>query len=280
MMQGKLHHLLTELGLIFAPATLVGLIGAIADLSGRSTAVLSVCTAAIIALLHYRHIVDAKVSSAFCSALMIIGAVGCYFFYENALQKDTGLVLVSKKSNDYLGELGKLISQSKEEIIFFGFDFHITVEDKREQLIKKLNEGVNIKFLVINPFSKNIELLASDFDIDLTKLKSDSANGLQGMLALKKRWAEVGPNSPNPGSLEVRFFNTTPRMRAYFFDGATGTGHAYIVPYMNKINSPQSPGYLFSVKKDGISEIYLTGMRKLWNESIVLDDKFLRDNVP
>ena len=67
-------------------------------------------------------------------------------------------------------------------------------------------------------------------------------------------------------------FEASPKMRAYFFDGATGHGRAYLVPYMNKLNSPQSPGYLFSVKKDGVAEIYLAGIRKLWQEAIPLEN--------
>jgi hypothetical protein len=268
MEQGGIHKILTDTGLILGPATLVGLFAPLMDISTRDTAILSLATVVLISLCHYRHIVNTFVSSALALAVLVICGLIYYFAYENILLKDTGLISFTKKSNDYLGELGKLIAESKDEILFFGTDFHITVEDKREDLLKKLSEGVNIKYLVLNPYSNRLSMLASDFDVNIEKLKSESLDGLQGLLTLDKRWSDIKDKSQNPGTLEIRLFDATPKMRAYFFDGGSGHGRAYLVPYMNKLNSPQSPGYLFAIKKDGVAEIYLTGIRKLWQEAI------------
>ncbi len=272
MEQSRSHKILTDIGLILGPATLVGIFAPVMDISTRDTAVLSLATVFLISLCHYRQKVNSFVPSSLALAILLVCILIYYFAYENILLKDTGLISYTKKSNDYLGELSKLIAEAKDEVLFFGTDFHITVEDKREDLLKKLSEGVNIKYLVLNPKSKRLDLLASDFDVNTEKLRSESQDGLQGLITLNQRWSEVKNRSENPGSLEVRLFEASPKMRAYFFDGATGHGRAYLVPYMNKLNSPQSPGYLFSVKKDGVAEIYLAGIRKLWQEAIPLEN--------
>jgi len=271
MDKGKFNTLLTETGLILGAATVVGIIAPLMDISTRDSAVLSVSTILLVSLCHYRQAIDQNISSALSLAVLVICALVYYFSYENIILKDTGLISFSKKSNDYLGEISRLIADSKREMILFGTDFHITVEDKREQLLKKLGEGVDVKFLILNPYSTRLEMVAADFDVNPEKLRSESIDGIQGLLTLVKRWSDIKAQSQNPGVLDVRLFDSAPKMRAYFFDGGSSGGRAYLVPYMNKLNSPQIPGYLFEVKKDGIAEIYLSGIRKLWQEAMPLE---------
>lgn len=278
MEQSKIHKLLTDTGLILSPATVVGLFAPLMGVSTRDTAVLSLATIILVSLCHYRHIINSSVSSVLSLAILVVCGLVYYFTYENILLKNTGLISFSKKSNDYLGELSKLITESRDEMLFFGTNFRITVEDKREDLLKKLSEGVNIKYLVMNPYSNRLDILASDFDMDIEKLRSEGLDNLQGLVILDKRWSEIKNRSQNPGTLEVRFFDASPKMRAYFFDGSSGHGRAYLVPYMNKLNSSQSPGYLFTISKDGIAEIYLAGIRKLWQEAIPFE-KFLAQSA-
>ncbi|WAK01354.1 hypothetical protein [Methylobacter sp. YRD-M1] len=274
MEQGKLQKLLTELGLFLGPASLVGLAAPVADISSRDTAILSFATIILISLCHYRQKINSTIPSALALAVLFTLALLYYFTYDNILLKDTGLIRFYKKSNDYLAEVSKFIADAHDEVLFFGTNFHITAEDRREELLSKLNEGLDIKFLVMDPYSQRLGMLATDFDSDVENLKKESMSGLEDLVLIEKRWSEFKNKSSNPGTFEVRLFDTSPKMRGYFFDANSAKGKAYLVPYANKLNSPQAPGFLFEMKKDGVAGIYLTGIKKLWQEAVPLD-KFL-----
>lgn len=271
MERSRLQKLLTNLSLLLGPASLVGLAAPLADISARDTAVLSFATIVLISLCHYRQKINTTIPSALALAMLSSLALLYYFTYDNILLKDTGLIRFYKKSNDYLAEVSKFITESHDEIFFFGTNFHITAEDRREELLNKLNEGTEIKFLVMNPYSQRLDMLSGDFDVNTENLRSESLSGLEDLVTLEKRWADLKGKSSNPGTFEVRLFDTSPKMRAYFFDASNEKGKAYLVPYANKLNSPQSPGFLFEMKKGGVAEIYLKGIKKLWHEAIPLD---------
>lgn len=83
-----------------------------------------------------------------------------------------------EKSNDFISSNGhqknisELILESKKEIWFFGINFDISVKSERESIVSKLNNGVDINYLVIDPESPQFEEIAKEFGYNPKELKS------------------------------------------------------------------------------------------------------------
>ena len=267
------HQILNQIGLTLGPASLITLLCQFAGVGVRDTAV--ICLASVVLLsifLNYKRL-DRRLSSSVVLVGFVFFLTLYYFTYENILLKDTGLQRYYKLSNDYLGDaLSQHIKEARGEIWFFGTNFHISAEDKRALLLEKLDKGVHIRYLVFDPFSKHLQRLADDFDSDPENAQNESILGLRDIAFMMGKWNKLKKDSRNPGMLEVRLYETTPRMRAYIFDPTSPGGKVYIVPYINKVNSPESPGFLFKTLDSSVADVYVRGVRKLWDESRPLTD--------
>jgi hypothetical protein len=100
-----LPGLLTQIGLIVTPASLIALFCGALDVSARSTAAISLLSVLLTANCLYRKRLNHFVPSSLLTALLI-GCVAVFFFsYQNVLLKDTGLIKWYRHSNDYLAEI-------------------------------------------------------------------------------------------------------------------------------------------------------------------------------
>lgn len=262
---------LTQLGLILTPAGLIALFCQVLDVSPQTTAASSLASAVLTTICIYRKPINRKVPSALLIALLV--ALGAVFFfnYHNILLKDTGLIKYYRHSNDFLPQLDDELKKSQQEIWFVGTNFNISAGERRDTILKKLGEGLTVKYLIFDPHSDQMANLALDFNQSPEELKSECEKGIQSILELRKSWEEAAKNSSRPGSLQVRIFIVHPHARFYIFDPRRSQGTTFFIPYVHKVDSPGAPGYLLENIDTGVAQAYFAGLLKQWNESVSLE---------
>jgi hypothetical protein len=269
--QDVLPGVLTQIGLILAPAGLVALFCQVMDASSRTTGATSLAVVFLTSICIYRRIINRYVPASLLTALLVALAIVFFFNYQNILLKDTGLIRWYRQSNQFLADVDPEIAQSKQEIWFFGTDFNITAGERRDRLLQKLSEGVNVKYLIFDPYSNHLDELATDFNQSPGELRAECEKGLQSLSELETEWKKRSATVTRPGELEVRVFNTHPHARFYIFDPDRDDGKTFFIPYVNDVNSPNAPGYLLQNIPKGVFHQYFDGIRKLWASSMTLE---------
>jgi hypothetical protein len=74
----------------------------------------------------------------------------------------------------------------------------------------------------------------------------------------------------------VRVFETHPHARFYVFDPARAKGNTFFVPYINRVDSPEVPGFLLENVSGGVFKSYFNGILRLWAESMDLNEYLQR----
>ena len=146
----------------------------------------------------------------------------------------------------------------------------MTAGERRDLILKRLADGVSVKYLIYDPHSADLPSLARDFDQSPDELRAECEKGLQSILEIKRRWELQVKAQASSGILEVRLFETHPHARFYYFDPENREGRSYFIPYNQDTNSPMSPGFLLQNIDGGVSLAYFSGLRKLWMRSRVL----------
>jgi uncharacterized membrane protein YobD (UPF0266 family) len=273
----SLYKTLSQLALILTPTGIIALFCQLFDVSPQATGAVSLASVFVIGICIYRQFINRYIPSSLLTALLV--GLGVVFFlnYQHILIKKTGLVRYYKQSNDYLAEIDKQINRTQQEIWFVGLDFNISATQRRDLLLSKLENGVKIRYLVFNPRSNRVGDLAKDFDQSESALRTESEKGLQNLLDLRKHWLEKSSASAHPGEIEIRMFEASPHFRLYVFDPGQSNGRTYLVPYANTVSSTILPGYLLENIDTGMYKPYFDSVRKLWTNSVTLDD-FLKSH--
>jgi hypothetical protein len=267
---GTLVAVLTQLGLIVAPAGLIALFCQVLDASSRTTGATSLAAVFLATICVYRKFINRYVPASLLTALLVGLVVVFFFNYQNLLLKDTGLIKYYQHSNDFLGQVDMPINQAKEEIWFFGTNFNVSAGERRNLLLRKLATGIKIKYLIFDPHSTHLDDLAADFDQSPAELRAECEKGLQSILQLGRDWREKAKTVQSPGELAVKIFETHPHARFYVFDPGRTQGNTFFVPYINSVNSPEVPGFLLENVDGGVFKSYFSGVLKMWNESMDL----------
>ncbi|HEU4688405.1 MAG TPA: DUF5919 domain-containing protein [Vicinamibacterales bacterium] len=265
-------RILSDLGMLLGPTTLVALFCAAIGVDPQRTSIYSLAALMFVACCYYRAWISATVPSALVLATSV--GLGTIFFmnYGNILLKDTGLIRRFVESSDIQAELGSEIGRATQEIWLFGTNFHISTVDRRPALLEKLQSGVHVRYLILNPAVPNLDVVAADFGQSVDELRQECLKGLRNVLELKQQWEAVRSRSRKPGQLEIKLYDRTPSARMYVFDPRVPSGHSIYVPYMHGFNSPNLPGYLFENTQNGVAQAYFGGLLKLWSVSKPIED--------
>ena len=127
----------------------------------------------------------------------------------------------------------------------------------------KILAGVSIRFMVLNPYSKLLNYIAKDFLIESAQLSLECHHHLKTLYDLRVFAEKAGGSGRRVGKVEIRLYDTAPRMRAYIFDGEEGT--SFFVPYGNYAYSRPLPVY-YCLNSYKISQTYIKGLENLWND--------------
>lgn len=257
-------------------------VGGIAGISGKAAGISDQATAisvlvVVSAILVYRWkkfdgLVKARTVVTSVLILISFGLIGSRllskFWLDRTISAATGIIDYSPKANDYLPKLPALIEGAKAEIWITGISFYITLPANRDLLLKKLGEGVNVKFLIYNPMSSNNEETAGGFGQSIEVLNNECYLTIAALRDLQ----EVSRKAQTKGRLEVRLFSTVPKMRLYMFDRESENGKTFFIPHVDHQNSPNVPGFLAKNIRTGIVPPFIEGAERIWNKATTFDD--------
>ncbi len=143
-----------------------------------------------------------------------------------------------------------------------GTSFYISADTYRDHIKRRLQDGVDIHFLVLDPESGNLERVAAMLNTSSKELADQCRSGIRTFAAIQK---EV-ESAKYSGRLEIRMANEELYSRIHFFDPGADDGITYYVPQVNRLNSELLPGFLV---KNGVAKfhsIYFSGIRRLWDD--------------
>lgn len=264
----KAIKIISVLGKIVTPTTIIALFCTVLNVGSTETAVISIASVIITTVFLFYPFINTKLPSSILLFLLIILLVAFFFGYQNIIMKDTGLVKYYKQSAEVIGEIPENLKKTKHEVIFLGTNFHITSKDNRQIILGKLNEGIKIKYLIFNPLSPVMDFAAIDFADSKENLMNECITGLRNIMELKRDWEKIKNASSSPGEIEIRLYNEIPRLRGYIFDPQDENGSCIYIPYLYKVNSPELPGFKFKNSSNGVFKDYYSSILKLWQSSV------------
>jgi hypothetical protein len=211
-----LNHILSEIGAFSGAAGLVGLVGKVCGASDVHIAIVSATTIIILYLYVYREMIRRYVHSHW----ILIFAIS--FITTATIEKDvvinklidqsgitraTGIIEYVPHANDWLGNIGGYMDGSKQEIWLTGMSFYVTLPQFKDRIIKKLGDGVDVRFLIYDPLSPSLPQVAQAFGQRPEELASESRVTIENLRSIEEAWKH--PTSS--AKFEVRLFNGMPR---------------------------------------------------------------------
>jgi hypothetical protein len=266
-----LIKLLKRIATFLIPSGLIGVIGQLSGFSAASTAAISLAIFCLLFLWHYKLSIQIRIRTWMVLATFVI-VTTCLvvfrhsfsaFLLERSITKATGIVDYAPHANEYLPKVAKLMEGARHDIWICGVSFYISLPQYRGILLKKLQDGVDIRFLVYDPLSASLAELATGFSQTPEELRAECITTIENLrgLIMESR------NQRTKGSIEVRLFSSAPRTRLYVVDQNSDAGYTFFIPHVDQRNSAQLPGFLARNTKDGVAFEYFSGMERMWSLS-------------
>lgn len=263
-------RLMKQAGLFLSTGGIAGVFGNCIGATQSQIAALTLGVICILFVIGYRESLQRFCRSWILIASFISILLFAIIFREQissailsyTLSKTTGIVEYHPKANDFLPKISSHIERAKEEIWLTGMSFYITLPANKDLLLKKIEEGLSVRFLVYDPTDDDLEEVAKSFSQTKEELYSECASTI---VTLQSMATEVSQRNLR-GSLEVRLFSTIPKTRIYIFDRKNESGHTFFIPHVDQQNSPNLPGFLIKNVKTGIGPPYFEGVEKLWRD--------------
>jgi hypothetical protein len=264
-------EVLGQLGTLLTSATVIGIIAKPLGLSDAETATVSIFAISALYIVIYREAIQKYIRSYILLIMISAAALSIYLYKERliglivdrTLGAAAGIVDFAPRANDFLPKLEKYITGAKQEIWFTGISFYVSLPQYKDIIIKKLAEGINVRFLVYDPNSQNLKDVARGFSQTDKSLKSECDLTIQNLKEIHDDWKI----KDLPGRFEVRVFTSIPKARIYIFDRTSEDGYTFFIPHVDQQNSPILPGFLVKNIKTGIAPAYFEGIERLWKNS-------------
>jgi hypothetical protein len=186
-----------------------------------------------------------------------------------SITKNTdGILKVYDQSNDFLTtgtdyQFTSVLTKTKREAWFTGTTFYISTDQFHNLILKKLAEGVDLNYLILDPYDGGSKAVADLLGVDQEELASQCLAGIRTL----DRIASEAQKGNYPGTLRIKLAKQAFQSRIYFFDPKSDEGITYYVPQINGTNSQFLPGFLTNNATAKFPSIYFNGILKLWNGS-------------
>lgn len=168
-------------------------------------------------------------------------------------------------SNDFLKtrDVGLFahISQAREDLWFVGVHFSVTLADGdiRKLLIRKLEEGVSVRFLIFDPTSHDAQLVAEQYGREnTTNLFRDCQTTIKYLIEIY----DIAKAKGLTRNVEIKLYREVPQSRLYVFDSNNPNSYTYFVPHLGLHRASELPGYLF--RNGSVIREYRTAITRLW----------------
>jgi hypothetical protein len=263
--------LFKQLGTVLTAGAVIGLFGKISGASDAKIATLTILTAGVLLVIIRRDAIQQRLKSStiiilgFILLLMITLFSGPFtsFLLDRTISKATGIIEYTPKANDFIPRFPKLITDAHEEVWFTGISFYISLPAYKNALLRQLENGINVRFLIYNPLSPNLDDVAAGFSQTRRELLSECDVTIQNLRTL----STDAKARNTKGRLEIRLFSTVPKMRLYVFDRHHEDGLTFFIPHVDQQNSPNAPGFLARNVATGIAPAFIDGVERVWSKS-------------
>jgi|GEM_PF-5623302 len=204
--------------------------------------------------------------------ILSMSIAGAAYFYSQPYRAmpfvaKLGVIGGYESANDYLASaLARNIELATHEITFSGVDFHISSADKRRVVLDALCRGVRVRYLVLDPESADVAATARHFSCSKDEMLSIMKSSLSSLRTLNGMWENRRSSCASPGELDVRLSQDRPTFRAYMFDPST-SGEMYVVPYISRMDAPETPGFRYVANRGSLSQIYTRSVETLWSDA-------------
>ncbi len=187
-------------------------------------------------------------------------------------------VISYSQSRQLHSEFGTMLKSIKNEVIFWGGNFYISVNEHKATILDRLINGIKIKYLIFNPESTLCGYASKDFDENENHFYDQCITTIKNLRDLENEW---GKNKKlvktSGGSLEIKLYSNIPRLRTYMIDPHDVNAYSYFVHFMYNLDSSDLPVYKVRNGVNGIFKSYLNSFNKLWEdeENTITFENFL-----
>jgi len=192
---------------------------------------------------------------------------------DNDTLLDPGLLRCYTNASEAQAAIGKSIAVSQSEMFFMGINFSYTPILNAAEFQDKIENGVNVRFMVFNPMSRISEYVARGVAMSEEHLQVENKLDLKTIVDLQRYADSRRRELPTAGRVTIRLFDAIPLGRAYVFDGLEG--ESFFVPYASR--GPVRPLPVYQYANNGkAARRYISGMEDLWkSDDVVSVDAFL-----
>lgn len=161
------------------------------------------------------------------------------------------------------GQLDALFTGCDEEIWCCGIHFQWSVSDHEAIILEKLNSGVPVNYIVIDPSNHAVvERTARMISVPEDELRRECEDGFRKLERLTRFAAEAGCAQ----NLHIFVSDREPLGRYYLFDPQDRNGSVLFTPYAFELRSSHSPSYLYKASAE-VSRSYIDSCLRLRDAS-------------
>jgi hypothetical protein len=183
---------------------------------------------------------------------------------------DPGLVSCYTNFSEAQAAIGRKIAASQAGIFLMAINFSWTPLLNIAEFRKKIDQGLHVRFMVLNPMTELLPHVARSIATPEEDLRAENKLGLKIIMQLQAYADSRRSARPAVGEVAIRLFDSLPRGRSYVFDGPEG--ESFFVPYA--CTGPTRPLPVYHCTNRGqISFRNIGGMEELWDagETIPID---------
>lgn len=217
------------------------------------------------AVLMFRQITVINTKQASQEVTTKLGEQAANLLEENI--RKLGIVRYWEQANDFLPEIRSSLKNAKVEVMISGASFYLSVPANEDLLLAKANEGVRIRYLILDPNGRSLATVARSFNQSEAELKQECEVTVTGLRRIISR---LRPETRQ--NFQVRLFDESPRARFYIFDPDDHESVTYFVPHVNAVNSPQLPGFQLKNSPFGLAQLYIPSVMEFWEHALPLPE--------
>jgi DNA polymerase elongation subunit (family B) len=196
-----------------------------------------------------RPLIDARVPSTIlaviCAVLTGISALAL----TRMANVGTALTHIYAKSSQFQNDIETYFGSTQSEMWILATNVSSHLPSKMDQILSRLKAGVKIKYLVFDPFSQRLPLVAEGFGTNTKDLQAQCVFSTQSLIRLFRDWTAIRKTAPRHGEVEIRFYDDIPRSRLYVVDPNVATGTTVLVPYMSHHSTLTLPIYFHNYRQ-------------------------------
>lgn len=181
---------------------------------------------------------------------------------------DVGIIRYERDSHALDDVKAQRLRRATEEIWLVGASMHYTLNNSRQLLIEKVQEGVTINVFLADPLGQDYEATARSFGQGKSTLNTES---VMSLAACRDMLQLIALSPTVRGALNVKLLDRVFTSGVYFYDPRKEDAMMVLVPHIPGHDAPLVPGFLVKRTKSGLLEDYYKIYSALWNKGIGIE---------